>query len=218
VPSKPPTPPDPPDLPGKLDRARATRELDGLELAGALLEAADYSGQTARNCRFEEARLGSLDLGGVDLTACSFRDVAIAGGSWANIRTRSIRVHRAEFKSVRMTGADLAAAEIEDVSFVDCRIDLAFFVSARLRRVRFDRCRLDETDFTDANLVSVAFDGCSLARTVWTDAELSGCEMRACTISGAARLDRLRGVRMPVADVLAAATDLAGALGIEIVE
>jgi uncharacterized protein YjbI with pentapeptide repeats len=101
---------------------------------------------------------------------------------------------------------------------VDCRMDLAFFAAARLNRVRFEHCRLDEADFTEARLGSVVFADCTLPRAVWSEASLSGCEIRGSDISGSVSLDRLRGVRMPVADVLSCATDLATALGIEIVE
>jgi uncharacterized protein YjbI with pentapeptide repeats len=117
-----------------------------------------------------------------------------------------------------MTGADLAGSFIEDATFIDCRIDLAFFVTARLHRVRFERCRLDEVDFTEADLNSVVFVDCALPRSVWSAATLTGCEMRGSDITGSAGLERLRGVRMPVSDVLSSATDIAAALGIEVID
>ena len=216
--TRPPVKPDAPDIPAELDRPDVGPTLAGTELECAVVEGVDFSGQRASSVRFAESRLNRIDLTGAELIAASLNDVAIAAGSWANVRTKELRLRRVAFKGVRMTGADLAYANFEDVSFVDCKIDLAFFVGARMTRARFERCGLDEVDWTDANLSSVAFDACSLARTVWTDAFLTTCEMRGCDISGAAHLDRLRGVRMPVADVVAAAQDLAAALGIEILE
>jgi uncharacterized protein YjbI with pentapeptide repeats len=219
MPSKPPTNPDTPDIPAELHRYdERARPLDRLELDCALVETADFSGQESTAVRIAECRLNRVDLSGSSLTAASFNDVAIAAGSWANVRTKELRVRRTTFKGVRMTGADLADSHLEDVTFVDCRMDLAFFVTAKLLRVRFERCMLDEVDWTDAHLSSVAFDRCSLARSVWTDATLLNCEMRASDMSGAAHLERLRGVRMPLEDVLTAAQDFALALGIDIVE
>ena len=136
----------------------------------------------------------------------------------SNVRTAALRVRRSAFTGVRMTGSDLAGSILEDVRFLDCRLDLAFFGTARLSRVRFERCRLDEVDFTEASLSSVAFVDCTLRGSVWTEASLTACELRGSDIAGAVHVERLRGVRMPVADVLAAATDLAAALGIEIVD
>jgi uncharacterized protein YjbI with pentapeptide repeats len=127
-------------------------------------------------------------------------------------------MRRVAFKGVRMTGADLAYSSLDDVSFVDCRLDLAFLVDAKLNRVRFEKCRLDEMDFTNCNLTSVAFEDCSMPRSVWTEVFLVNCEMRGSDISGAAHLERLRGVRMPAGDVVAAAQEFATALGIEIVD
>ena len=218
VPSKPPTRPDPPDLPAELERAAADRPLVGFDLECALLEAADFTGQRASAVRFDECKLNRVDFTGAELTAASFNDVAVAAGSWANVRTKELRIRRATFRGVRMTGADLAYSNLEDVNFVDCRLDLSFFVNAKLNRVRFEQCRLDEVDFTDANLTSVAFDGCSLNRSVWADAVLTNCELRASDISGSAGLERLHGVRMPLDDVIAGAQDFARALGIEILD
>jgi uncharacterized protein YjbI with pentapeptide repeats len=218
-PSKPPTKPDPPDIPAELERAEAGLRLaGGIDLEGALVEAADFSGQAGSSIRFDESRLSRVDFSGAEIIAASFNDVVISGGSWANVRTKDLRMRRVAFKGVRMTGADLAYATLDDVSFIDCRLDLAFFVDAKLNRVRFEKCRLDELDFTDCNLSSVAFEDCSLPRSVWTEAFLVNCEMRGSDISGAAHLERLRGVRMLADDILGAAQDFALALGIETIE
>ena len=218
MPSKPPGKPDAPDIPTGLDRIPGDLMLDRLELECALVEGADFSDQKATAVRIDQCRLSRVDFGGVELTGATMRDVAVTGGSWANARTKELRLRRASFKDVRMTGADFAFASVEDVSFVDCRIDLAFFVSARLNRVRFEKCRLDELDLSDTKLVSVSFIDCDLPRSVWADATLTNCELRGSDISGAIHLERLRGMRMPMTDVLASAAELAMAVGIEIVD
>ncbi len=218
MPSKPPAKPDAPDLPAQLERTPAGGPLDRLELECALLEGADFSGQQAWSARFDQCRLTRVDFGAARLAGGSMQDVAVLGGSWTNARTSELRLRRASFRDVRMTGVDFASASLEDVAFVDCRIDLAFFVAAKLNRVLFERCRLDEVDLSEAGLGSVTFRDCALPRSVWADAKVRDSEMRGCDISGAVHLERLRGLRMPMADVLASAADLATALGLEVVD
>lgn len=218
MPSKPPAKPDAPDLPAQLERAPAGGPLDRLELECALLEGADFSGQQAWKVRFDQCRLTRVDFGAAQLAGGSMQDVAVLGGSWTNARTSGLHLRRASFRDVRMTGVDFASASLEDVAFVDCRIDLAFFVAAKLNRVQFERCRLDEVDFSDAGLGSVTFRDCALPRSIWADAKVRDSEMRGCDISGAVHLERLRGLRVPMADVLASAADLATALGLEVVD
>ena len=216
--SKPPVKPDAPDLPAELTPVPSDAGLAGLAVEGALLERLDFSGAAATEICLDGCRLAQVDLTGAAVGAALLRDIVVAGGSWANLRSDKMRLRRVAFRGVRMTGATLSGASLEDVSFSDCRIDLAAFRSAGLTRVRFDGCRLDEVDFTGAKLASVQFSDCVLARALWAEATLSRCEMRGTDISGAANPERLRGVRMPWTDVLASAAVLAEAVGVEIVE
>jgi uncharacterized protein YjbI with pentapeptide repeats len=216
--TKPPRRPDQPDLPGEVRPATLCRALDQLALEGSSLERADFSGQSASDVRLEQCRLAHVDLTSTDLSRALLRDAVIVAGSWANVRTQEMRLRRVAFKGVRMTGANLSSASLEDVSFSDCRIDLGSFRFAKLTRVCFQRCRLDEIDFCGAELLSVTFIDCALIKAMWADATLTRCEMRGSDISGAGNPERLRGVRMPWADVLASAGELAAAAGVEIVD
>jgi uncharacterized protein YjbI with pentapeptide repeats len=191
---------------------------DGLELEGVLLRRADVAGQVASDVRLDQCRVTDVDLTGTQLVRPLLQDVVVAGGTWANLRTSDLRARRADLRNVRMTGADLSSAELEDVRFSDCRIDLASLRFARLSRVSFERCRLDEIDFTGATLESVRFTDCVLVKALWADATLTRCEMRGTDISGSGNPERLRGVRMPWMDVLASAGELAAAAGVEIVD
>jgi uncharacterized protein YjbI with pentapeptide repeats len=216
--SKPPTDPDKPDLPAEFRRARVGGALDQLTLEGLSLERADFSGQIAADVRIEQCRLAHVDLTGTQISRAFIQDTLLVAGSWANVRIEAMRTRRVAFKDVRMTGANLASASLEDVSFSDCRIDLGSFRFAKLTRISFQRCRLDEIDFSGAELASVAFVDCVLIKAMWADATLTRCEMRRSDISGAGNPERLRGVRMPWADALASAGELAAAAGVEIVE
>jgi uncharacterized protein YjbI with pentapeptide repeats len=123
-----------------------------------------------------------------------------------------------ELRRVRLTGAAFPDAKLEDVRFVDCRVDLTSFRFARLERVAFEGCRLEEADFYAATLISVSFAHCDLRGANFDGATFERSELRGCELDGLRGGERLRGVRMPWPDVVAAAGVFAAAIGIEIVE
>jgi uncharacterized protein YjbI with pentapeptide repeats len=219
VASKPPIEPAAPDLPRELDAAPELPDvLARGELEACLLEQLDFSERDASLLTLVESRLLHVDLTGALLQNATLRDVAIEEGSWANVRAANVTLRRMQFDGVRLTGADLSGASIEDATFVDCRIDLASFRAAKLARVRFERCRMEEADFHSATLSSCFFEDCTLTRAALAEAMFVRSELRGCDLSGAGNPERLRGVRMPRADVVNAAAELAEATGIEIVD
>ena len=64
--------------------------------------------------------------------------------------------------------------------------------------------------------MSVRFERCSLTSAVLTGARLERCELSACDLTSLVGAEALRGARMRVEDVVAAAPALATALGIEV--
>jgi fluoroquinolone resistance protein len=219
VASKPPIEPAAPDLPEELG---APPELPDVlargELEACLLERLDLSERDASLLTLVESRLLHVDLTGARLQNATLRDVAIEEGSWANAGAANATLRRMQFEGVRLTGADLGGASIEDAAFVECRIDLASFRAAKLTRVRFERCRMEEADFQAATLSSCLFEDCTLTRAVLAEATFARSELRGCDLAGVGNPERLRGVRMPWADVVNAAAELAEATGIEIVD
>ena len=77
---------------------------------------------------------------------------------------------------------------------------------------------MEEADFQDTALASCVFDDCVLDALGWPGATLERSEMRGVDLAGAGNPECLRGVRMPWADVVNAAAELAAAVGIEIVD
>lgn len=138
------------------------------------------------------------------------------GGSIANARALRSEWRRARFESVRATGLQLGEATLADVTFEGARLDFASFRMARLERVVFRDCRLEESDFAGAKLESVVFEHSPLTGATLSFAGIADVELRDCDLDGASGLETLRGARMPVQDVLANATALAAALGIQI--
>jgi uncharacterized protein YjbI with pentapeptide repeats len=182
------------------------------------LEGVDLSERDGSSMLVADSRMVHVDLSGCVLKDARFRDVSVDEGSWANVRADGLSLRRVQLERLRMTGANLTNAIIQDVVFVDCRIDLAAFRFAKLERVRFQDCRMEEIDFYNAQLASVFFTGCSLVAATWAGAVLTSSEMRGCDLAGARNPERLRGVRMPWPDVINSAGELAAAIGIEIVD
>jgi uncharacterized protein YjbI with pentapeptide repeats len=216
--SKAPVAPARPDLPHELMSRELPGELRELDLEGVLLERIDLSDREAPNLQLVKSRLEQVDLSGAAVLGAGFRDVIAVGGSWANIRAERATLRNVQLGKLRLTGANLALADIEDATFQDCRIDLASFRFAKLKRVRFENCQMQEVDFYEAKLTSVVFTDCVLAGVTLAGATFTSSEMRGCDLSGAVNPGQLRGVRMAWPDVINAAGELAAAVGIEIVE
>jgi uncharacterized protein YjbI with pentapeptide repeats len=216
--SKAPIAPSPPDLPDELAGFDRPASLVGAELELVLLERVALADEDASRLQLLESRLVEVDLTGAKLAHALLRDVRVTEGSWANVRATGVTLRRVELERVRLTGAELSSSVLEDVTFVGCRLDLASFRAAKLSSVRFEGCRMEEVDFQDAALASCVFDDCVLTRSAWAGATLERSELRGVDIAGAGNPECLRGARMPWADVVNAAAELAAAVGIEIVD
>jgi uncharacterized protein YjbI with pentapeptide repeats len=211
-------PPAAPDLPQELPPLDGDPALRGLELSERLVEAQDWSAREAESLRLTECRLDNVALDESTLRRARFRDVVVKGGSWANAVASEAELRRVEFRDTRLTGASFANATLVDLVFVDCRLDLSSFRFAKLTRARFEGCRLEEADFYDASVDSTVFSGCSLAGASLAGATFAETELRGCDLTTLGNPERLRGVRMPWADIVQAADVIAAGLGIQVVE
>jgi uncharacterized protein YjbI with pentapeptide repeats len=212
-------PPAAPDLPHELAPLEKEPEsLQKAELGELLISARDWSGRDATGLRLSECRLENVALDEGKLRRASARDVSVAGGSWANVDAGEAFLKRVEFRQTRLTGVSFANATLEDVVFADCRLDLASFRFAKLAYVRFDSCHMGEADFYEAGIKSAAYSSCSLAGASLAGVTFADTELRGCDLTGIGNAERLRGVRMPWADIVQSADVLAAGLGIEIAE
>ena len=179
---------------------------------------ADLIGRDAHGLQLIESRVQEVDLARAVLRRATLRDVVITGGDWANIDAPETIIRRVELRGLRLTGAVLAAAKIQDACFIQCRLDLCSLRFATLDRARFEDCRMEEADFYEAALNSVAFVDCDLSRATLAKATFQRCEMRGCELSGINGADRLRGVTMPWLDILRSAAVLADGVGVRILD
>jgi uncharacterized protein YjbI with pentapeptide repeats len=143
-------------------------------------------------------------------------DVVAADLDWAGERGLGLSMQRSSLRRVRLTGAELGEATLADVTFEECRLDVAGLRHARLERVVFRDCRMGECDFTGAALIDVLFERCGLNRASFPSARLKRVELRGCDLTALDGAEALRGARMPWNDVLQNAGLFAALAGIEI--
>ncbi len=144
-------------------------------------------------------------------------DAVAVERDWAGTRAVGVSAQRVELRRCRLTGAELAEARLSDVTFDECRIDLAGFRHATLVRVVFRDCRMGECEFAGAALTDVLFERCELREATFSAARLRRVEFRACDLTGLRGAEALRGARMPVNDILENAILFATLAGIETV-
>jgi fluoroquinolone resistance protein len=212
-------PPATPDLPSELTPLEGEpAALAGLELSEQLVATRDWSGRDAAGIQLAECHLEGVSLDEAKLQCAGIRDVVVDGGSWANVDATGAVVKRVELRNTRLTGAAFANAKIEDVVFVECRLDLASFRFAKLAYVRFEDCLMTESDFYEAAIKSSIFSSCSLAGASLAAVTFADTELRGCDLTAIGNAERLRGARMTLGDLIQSADTLAAGLGIEIVE
>jgi uncharacterized protein YjbI with pentapeptide repeats len=212
--------PDPPELPPSLTPLVLDTDAaaDGESWSEVLMAGSALAGVDARALGFVEARLEAVDLSGARLANLFLSDCELLRCNLANAVVRNGSMRRVACEGGRLTGFSFSAGGARDVSFHDCRADMASFEGSRLERIAFSGCDLREADFRQARLTSVAFSGCDLTGADISGARFEDCSMAGCTLDGMRGVDRLRGVAMPWADILAAAGVFAGELGVRLLD
>jgi uncharacterized protein YjbI with pentapeptide repeats len=174
-------------------------------------------GIDARSLGFSDSELDATDLGGAKLQSLFLVDCLLRRCNLANAGVRAGSARRVRVDGARLTGLSWTSGEIRDSTFTDCRADMATFEGTKLERVVFERCDLREVDFRQCRFDEVAFRGCDLSGADFGNARFQGrspSELSGCTLDGLRGVDRLRGVAMPWADIVAAAGVFAGEIGV----
>lgn len=195
----------------RIDVDRFTRhsrweEVDLVDPDLALIEAVEP--------RLSTLRIDGGDLGDAKLVHMTLEDGEVLRVSATNVKAESAVLRRVRISGARLTGTNFGQASLNDVAFEETRLDYVTFSRARLSDVLFSGCDLREADFTGTRLDRVRFERCDLSLAEFQSAEFARCEMRGCTLDGAKAVTSLRGVAMPVGDIIASATAFAAALGI----
>jgi uncharacterized protein YjbI with pentapeptide repeats len=212
--------PDPPDLPAQLHELKLDREAaaDGESWSAVSVVDTALPGVDARALGFVEARLEAADVSGARLANLFLGDCELLRCDLSNATVRNGSMRRVTVDSGRLTGLAWTAGVIRDATFRDCRADMASFEGTRLERVVFEGCNLREADFRQARFESVSFAGCDLTGADIGNAGFQQCSISGCDLAALRGVDRLRGVAMPWADIVAAAGVFAAELGIRVLD
>lgn len=179
-------------------------------------EGIDLSGQEADSVEFEQCRFRRATMAGVRLDNSSFTDCLVENSDWANARTAKAAMVRVKLTTVRLTGLQWIDGVLRDVSFHECRIDLATFRFTSFKDVAFTDCNLSRADFTNADLRGAQFTGCDLTGAQFAQADCAGARFTRCDLAGIGSVTNLRGATLGAHDLAALSYVFAGALGITI--
>jgi uncharacterized protein YjbI with pentapeptide repeats len=155
----------------------------------------DLSGVIASCVELSEVRLTKIALQGTNFTPISLTDVALDDSDLANAVWPKSSWQRVVVKQSRLLGIQCNEANISDVLFTDCNLQLSQFRFAEFERVRFERCDLTGGDFHGADLRHAVFDDCELKDVDFHEGNLSGADIRTSRSEGV-RIgpDKLRGL------------------------
>ncbi|HEX4692636.1 MAG TPA: pentapeptide repeat-containing protein [Solirubrobacteraceae bacterium] len=185
----------------RLDPDVQPREVDDHELAFGL-----------EDTLLRDQRVGTEPLKRFSLLDCRLERCDLAG-----LQAREASWVRVVVTGSRLTGADLAGGRLQDVTFRDCRMDLASFAGARMERVSFERCDLRESDLGEARLHDVRLAGCDLTSAYVADASCSRTELRDGTYEDLRGIGGLKGCSLAWPDLMALAPALAAQAGMRLI-
>lgn len=197
-------------------------ELDGLEERFALedvhIRSVSVAGAQAGLGRFKRVHLEDVDLCQSKLRAVELIDVKAERVDGANCDWGGARFKRSTFSDARLTGINLAEAQIEQVSFRGCKLDYANFRHSAIKHVSFEDCVLIGADFQGASLDSTRFSGCRLAEADFSKARLARVDLRGSELSLAGSVLGLGGAIVDPLQLMELARTLAYELGIAVEE
>lgn len=183
---------------------------------GVELACADLSRVSATDVEFASCKFTSTDLTGVTLRRAAFTDCRFLRGDLANLAAQRCSMRRVALELVRLTGVQWLDGVLRDVTFTECRADLAAFRFTRFAGVAFERCNLARTDFQNADLTGVRFTDCNLTGAQFSHATMTGTRFANCDLRGVGGVTSFRGAVVTGHDLIALSHTLAAALGITI--
>jgi len=147
--------------------------------SGLDLPAADLSGKEFFGCTFKSLKLQESLWNKARLEDCVFEDCDLT-----RMQPKRLVAYGVEMRGCKLMGIDWTdLAPNPQLSFADCNLRYASFVSLNLRKTRFLRCRVTEANFVGVDLREADF----------ADSDLTGSTLADCQL-GKADFSRARGV------------------------
>ena len=98
----------------------------------------------------------------------------------SNIRLEAAVLHRVEFYSCKLVGADLSGAVLRNVRFTDCQADYASFRFGSFKQVVISGSSLNHSDFYRVELAKTEFDEVKLDKAQFSGTRLAGIDLSTC--------------------------------------
>ncbi len=155
----------------------------------------------ATQTKLERTSFSDVEFVSCDLIATSFPD-----SSW----------RRVSITGSRCSGLQLQTSTLHDISFVDCKLNLANFRFSKLKDVCFKDCVLDEADFYGAELLRVAFQNCHLNKTEFSTSKHRSTDFRTSDIVNIRGVTSLAGSIIDSIQLVTLAPVLASVLSIDV--
>lgn len=207
---------NPPQLPAVLENTELVLLVDDTTIESCKIENADFTSVTAKavsldevileRTLFSEAKLDKFGARDTVFTHCDFSAAHCADGSFL----------RVTFLGGRMSGWDSSESVCKDVTFKNCKLDMANFRFAKLTSVRFISCVLTEADFLNAQLQDVSFEDCLLERTEFAQCKMKNVDLRTSQLIELKGWQSLKGATIDNVQLMSAAPYLANEIGIKI--
>jgi uncharacterized protein YjbI with pentapeptide repeats len=204
-----------PDLP-ELQLTSMPGTGGGLVLEGALVDASECVVAIER-LDLLECELRGVGFDSTGRLEVRLRDAVLGDCDLSNLTAHEgAELMRVLVRQSRLIGTSFAGAKLRDVAFSDCMLSLGSFAFAELQDVSFERVNLREASFMEAQLDGVSFISCQFEGADFRRVVMRDCLLRGSSLEGVLGVESLRGLTMPLDDVMASAPALAAALGIEI--
>lgn len=206
----------PPKLPVQLDELSTPLLHNDEIFEDVRIVGLEAIGLQATNVSFDECELNKPLLSGARLEKLQLRDVRVIGGDCTATNVSDGGSLRVSFNDVRMTGFDASRSTYKEVSFKNCKIDMANFRFAKLKNVRFEDCNLTDCDFQSAELINVVFRNCTLQKVLLSNALCKQVDMRTSSIDNLIGWKSAAGVTIDSVQLMHVAPEFAQELKITV--
>lgn len=165
------------------------------------MENTDVSGRNIRNLSLDESLLERVILIETHLEKLSISDSMLRNCDLSTAFCSESSLIRAHIIGGRMTGVDFSLSTLKDVTFENCKLNMANFRFSKLTRVEFINCVLSETDFQGSELTEVAFQSSHLEKVEFGQCRIIKVDARTSQLFDIRGWQSLRGVTIPLQHV-----------------
>jgi uncharacterized protein YjbI with pentapeptide repeats len=203
-----------PKLPPSLATYDPWDLVDEAVLETCQMSDASFNGKTIRSANFDEVILDKVSFIEATLEKLSCRDVIFNGCDLSTANCSDCSMQRVTLAGGRMTGLDVSKGYLKDITFKDCKLNMANFRFARLKLVTFIDCVLTDADFLGADMVDVSFQNCLIERVEFGHSNMKQVDLRGSQLVDIKGWQSLKGAIIDKLQLVQAAQFLANDYGI----